>query len=172
MKNIYIAILFGVITATQFVLGIYMIALARKEGGKGRLLHRESSSLRVPAAQPLPQIPLDAYHLCIFPRHRKLELAYTSISIFYGTQELSRHIWNADHSTNNTRPTLDSLAFLTITFLATRLKLRGFKIRTIMQTIATDAIRYFMVIFSVQLVLVLTLNLSSVRTVVLPFDGL
>ena len=164
MKNIYIAVGFGVITTTQFVLGIYLIALARKEGGEGGLLHRKYSSLRVPVAQPVPQIPLDAYHLCVFFRHRNLELAYTSISILYGTQELSTCIWNS----NNTRGSSDSLAFLTVMFLAARLRFQGLKVRTIMQTIAADAMRYFMVIFSAHLVLVLTLNLAPVRTMVPP----
>jgi hypothetical protein len=41
-------------------------------------------------AQPLPQIPLDAYHLCVFFRHRNLELAYTSLSIIYGTRVSSK----------------------------------------------------------------------------------
>ena len=36
-------------------------------------------------AEPLPQIPLDAYRLCVFFRHRNLELAYTSVSILFGT---------------------------------------------------------------------------------------
>ena len=39
MKNIYIAIGFGLITASQFALGVYMMTLAGKEGGKGELLH-------------------------------------------------------------------------------------------------------------------------------------
>ena len=48
MKNIYIAIGFGIITASQFGLGTYMIILAGEEGGKGRFLHQGSFSLRVP----------------------------------------------------------------------------------------------------------------------------
>jgi len=132
MKNVYIAVGFGIITASQFALGIYMMTLAGKEG-----------------AHPLPQIPLDAYHLCVFFRHRNLELAYTSLSIIY-----------------------DSLAFLLIMFLATRLKRRGLKVRTLMEAIAEDAMRYFMVIFSAHLVLVLTLNLAPEPIQLLPGPGL
>jgi len=132
MKNIYIAIGLGAITVSQLALGIYMMAVAGKEG-----------------AQPLPQIPLDAYHLCVFFRHRKFELAYTSISIFY-----------------------DSLAFLLIMFLATGLKRRGLKVRNLMETITADATRYFLVIFSAHFVLVLTLNLGPEPVQLLPGPGL
>jgi hypothetical protein len=65
----------------------------------------------------------------------------------------------------------DSLAFLLIMFLATRFKRRGLKVRTLMEAIAADAMRYFMVIFSAHLVLVLTLNLAPVRTAA-PLSGL
>ena len=52
-------------------------------------------------------------------------------------------------------------------FLATRLKGRGLKVRSLMGAIAADAMRYFMVIFSAHFVLVMTLNLGPVRTTVL-----
>lgn len=35
-------------------------------------------------AQLLPPIPLMAYQFCVFTRHRKVEIAYTAISLFYG----------------------------------------------------------------------------------------
>lgn len=47
MKNIYIAIGFGIITASQFALGIYMMTLAGREGGKNRFLHQQYSSFIV-----------------------------------------------------------------------------------------------------------------------------
>ena len=96
MKNVPIALGFATITASQFVLGIVMLMLAAMKGGKtgfldggissylGRLL----CSIRPRVAQPLPPIPLDAYHLCVFYRHRRLEVACTSISLLYGSLEL------------------------------------------------------------------------------------
>ena len=39
-------------------------------------------------AQALPPIPFEAYHLCLFVRNRNLDLAFTSISVFYGEWEL------------------------------------------------------------------------------------
>ena len=47
MKNVYIAIGFGTITASQFVLGIYMVTLARREGGKDGTLYWKSLSFSV-----------------------------------------------------------------------------------------------------------------------------
>lgn len=39
MKNAYLAIGFGIITVSQFGLGVYMIVRAGKEGGEDWLLH-------------------------------------------------------------------------------------------------------------------------------------
>ena len=41
----------------------------------------------VPVAAKIPLIPLDAFHVCVFHRHRPLEIAYTGISLVYGTPE-------------------------------------------------------------------------------------
>lgn len=68
---------------------------------------------------------------------------------------MKRHTNDTDDS--------DSLAFLLMMFLATKLKRQGPMIRTIMDTIAADAMRYFLVIFSAHFVLVMTLNLGPVR---------
>ena len=37
-------------------------------------------------AQQAPPIPLDAYRICIFSRHRPLEVVFTTISLVYGTK--------------------------------------------------------------------------------------
>ena len=41
MKNVPVAIAFGVITIAQFSLGVYMMNLARREGGKARIVALE-----------------------------------------------------------------------------------------------------------------------------------
>ena len=48
MKNIYIAIGFGIITASQLALGIFMTTTAGKEGGKSGSSHQTSFLFRVP----------------------------------------------------------------------------------------------------------------------------
>ena len=99
VKNIPIALGFASITATQLALGVCMTTLAARRGGKATSLVPDRETLLIwsayslcsagaRVAQPLPAIPLDAYHLCVFYRHRALEVAYTSISLFYGALEL------------------------------------------------------------------------------------
>ena len=61
---------------------------------------------------------------------------------------------------------LDSLAFLLILFLTARSEKQGLKIPTILRTMAEDATRYFLVIFSAHLAFVLTLNLGRVSAAV------
>ena len=63
----------------------------------------------------------------------------------------------------------DSLAFLFIIFSAATSKVRGFKFPTIIRTIAEDATRYFLVIFTSHFVLAMTLTLGRVRTTVALF---
>ncbi|KAF9790731.1 hypothetical protein BJ322DRAFT_1104380 [Thelephora terrestris] len=107
-KNTPIAIGFAIITLSQLVLGIVVVVFAAKGG-----------------VQPLPPIPLDAYRLCLFVRHRTLEVVYTGISLLY-----------------------DLLAFLLTIILARRSKTSGLQIPTILKIIAEDATRYFLVIFT------------------------
>jgi len=131
MKHIPISMGFAIITTCQLVLGVWMVTLA---GIKG--------------AQPQPPIPLDEYHLCVFRQPRSLEVAYTSISLFY-----------------------DSFAFSLIIFSARKSKVPGLKIPTILDNIAEDATWYFLVIFTSHLVLVLTLNLGRTTIQLLPGPG-
>jgi len=131
VKNIPIAVSFAVITASQLVLGMWLVVLAARKG-----------------AQPLPPIPFDAYRLCVFVRHRNLEVAYTSISLFY-----------------------DFLAFSLIIFLAATSQPGVLKVPTIMGTIAEDATLYFLVIFTSHLVLEMTLNLGRESIQLLPASG-
>ena len=56
----------------------------------------------------------------------------------------------------------DLLAFLLIVFLAMNSEARGFKIPSILRTIAEDSTRYFLVIFTSHFVLEMTLNLGRV----------
>lgn len=66
MKNIPIVIGFGIITVSQFALGIFCLVADIKGG-----------------AEKFPQIPFGAFHACAFVRHRPLEIAYTGISLIY-----------------------------------------------------------------------------------------
>jgi hypothetical protein len=67
----------------------------------------------------------------------------------------------------NTLGTLDLLTFGFIIFFARKSKVPGFKIPTLLDTIAEDATRYFLVIFTSHLVFVITLNLGRVSPAIL-----
>jgi len=131
MKNGFIVMAFAVITTSQFVLGMCAIILAAGKEG-----------------QPLPQIPLDAYHVCIFVRHQHIEVAYTSISLVY-----------------------DFLAFFLFVFLAKRSKAERLEVPMILDIIAEDAAWYFLVIFPAHLILVFTLSLARPSIQLLPASG-
>lgn len=96
LKNLPIVIGFAVITSVQFAVGMYMMSLTAREGGEAELfvknfvlIQRATGAIAIAllVAQAPPPIP-DALHLCLFSRHRDLEVASISISLFFGTREL------------------------------------------------------------------------------------
>lgn len=132
LGNIPMVVGFVIITACQLGLGICVTTLVAKQG-----------------AQPFPTIPLDAYHLCIPLEYRHIEIAYTSISLFF-----------------------DFLAFSLIIFMATKSEAWRNGFSTILRTIAKDATWYFLVIFTSHLVFVFTLNLGPEAIQLLPATGI
>lgn len=60
----------------------------------------------------------------------------------------------------------DVLAFAFILFFTRKLKVPGFKVRRILDVIAEDATRYFLVIFGSHFVFVMTLNLGRVSATI------
>lgn len=94
MRNTFISIGFTIITLSQLVLGIWMTALAMKNGGESRLTCETNRPQSVrptctAAARSLPNVPLSAYDLCVFVQNRDLTVAYTCISLVYGARKLS-----------------------------------------------------------------------------------
>lgn len=88
-------------------------------------------------AEELPAIPLEAFHVCVFVQHRTLEIAYAGISLLY-----------------------DFLAFSLTIFFIMRSKKAGLKLSTILRTIAEDATRYFLFIFTSHFVLEMALSVG------------
>ncbi|KAF9789657.1 hypothetical protein BJ322DRAFT_1018258 [Thelephora terrestris] len=95
--------------------------------------------------QPAPPIPLDAFQICIFTQNRSLEIAYTALSLSF-----------------------DFLAFSLIILLAVTMRAPGLKVRSILETIAEDATKYFLIIFTSHLVVEVTLNLEQQMIRLLP----
>ena len=112
-------------------------------------------------ALTLPPIPFDAYNLCAFPRHRVLEIASAGVALLYGVQNsLGLRTDGVNHTDDAYGP--DFLAFSLTIFLATTSRSSRFKMPSILETIAEDATRYFLVIFTSHFVLEMTLNLGRV----------
>ncbi|KAF9645533.1 hypothetical protein BDM02DRAFT_3262853 [Thelephora ganbajun] len=130
-KNRTITTCFGVITTSQFVFGLYLTGYAATEG-----------------TQQILPIPLDAYRICIFVRHRPPEFLFTAISLLY-----------------------DLLAFSLTVYLAARSNIYKSPIPSLLRTIAQDATLYFLVIFTSHLVLELTLLFARPTIRVLPAAG-
>lgn len=130
-KNALVTAGFIVIAACQLVLGVWMVTLAVMKG-----------------AEPQPQVPLDAYHLCMFDQHRGIEVAYTGISLFF-----------------------DFLTFSLSIFFTKLSRTPGLNIPTIFDTIAEDATLYFFIIFTSHLILIMTLNLGRPTIQLLPGPG-
>ena len=109
----------------------------------------------------MPEIPLQAYNLCIFTRSPRLELAYMSLSLACGKSslELSR----VPSSTRGSH--LDSMMFCVIVFVSIRtgISLPGGQ-PSIFRTIVKDSTVYFLVIFSSHLLSLIMLLVTRVSS--------
>jgi len=130
-KNRVISLCFCVITISQFVFGLYWTIFTAVEG----------------AQQALP-IPLDAYVVCTFKRHKHLEIGFTVTSLIY-----------------------DLLAFSVIVYLVVRSNIYNFPIPTLLKTIARDATYYFLLIFTSHVIFVLVLLFAKPTLQLLPGLG-
>ena len=96
MKSIPITIMFAAITLSQLSVEIVLISIQATEGGKPEVLpgcaiiDRVLHPTRASEAQKLPPIPVDAFHLCSYHRHRRMELAFNTLSLLYGVLEIPR----------------------------------------------------------------------------------
>jgi len=87
-KSRPIAAALALITTSQLALGIYRIYLAATHAGGHWMFNGPVAFLiqyiNATVAQTVPSIPFDGFKICIFSRHRKMEIAYTGISLAYG----------------------------------------------------------------------------------------
>ena len=96
-----------------------------------------------------------------------MEIATITLSLFYGAWgALQAQPDGADFAKNLCES--DFLAFSVIIFLAMTSEARGLRIPSILRTIAEDGTRYFLVIFTLHLVLEMTLNFARVSGIVSP----
>ena len=74
------------------------------------------------------------------------------------------HLKSRPSSVDATTRLPDSLAFAFIIYFARTSRSAGLRVPTLLGTIAEDAMRYFLVIFSSHLVLAMTLLLARVKS--------
>jgi len=130
-KSVPVTVCFGIITVAQLVFGVFLLILVVRDG-----------------AQKFPEIPLDSYRMCIFIRHRHLEIVYTSISLIY-----------------------EFLAFSLLVYLVGSSKKQGLEVPRILRNIVKDAMWYFLVIFTSHLGQIITLAVSQDEILVIPASG-
>jgi hypothetical protein len=160
-----------VISACHVGIGTWKIIAAARKGGEAGLFCQKICAdftstylfcrccARV--AQPLPPLPYDAYHLCIFSRHKVLEVVLTGISLLYGEKQFFEPNKRTDFACEP-----DFLAFLVIVFTAKRSRTPGVGTPSLLSIIATDATWYFLVIFTSHVVFAITLDVARVSIVV------
>lgn len=93
-------------------------------------------------------IPYDAFRTCVFERHRTAEVAYTFISLGY-----------------------DFLAFVVVAYIASKSTVHKYGFPSLIRTLAKDAAKYFLVIFTAHLVLAMTLLFASPSIQLTPATG-
>ena len=89
-----------------------------------------------------------------------MEFAFPAISLVYGRKPSLPLVWG-----RNPHRLADFLAFLVIIYVAVESKVWQFGIPSLFRTLAQDATRYFLVIFTSHLVLELTLIFGTVRII-------
>ena len=110
----------------------------------------------------MPPIPLDPFRLCVFARHRPIEIAYTCLSLFFGASAY------ASTSTHHRELHVfsDFSAFSTIIRFGFKAGLAANAVAvsrpSIVHTIVQDATVYFFVIFTSHLILLSTLVFERV----------
>ena len=115
-----------------------------------------------PLVQPLPEINLDAYKVCLPPRWRPGELTFTSISVTFGTSLFSdsQHNFTLEVLTQSSSRTplrcdaVDLLTFLIILAAARESRTdRSLGIPNILGVVLRDATIYFLLIVASQFLL-------------------
>ena len=122
-----------------------------------------SSLINSIAVKVIPQIPFDSFSLCIYSLPRKIEISYAVISLLYGMAFQNRPCF---HMVTPTPFLEDLLAFLVILRLPGRWTIQRFGVPGLLGTIRRDATKYFLVIFTAQLVLVITILFARVSSTV------
>lgn len=126
-------------------------------------------NLHQPLVQPLPDIDLDPFKICIYRRWKVGELIYYALAMLFGTSSLlsfysaiippRRFTFNISMR----HPITDFLAFSFIAFTAWRSGMYEYPtMPSLLKTIFRDATRYFILIFSAHILSMLFIFFAPV----------
>ena len=99
----------------------------------------------MPKAMVFPDFLFDEYRVCFFPLWRERDMAYTALSLAYGT---SLQLPTAHSQASNPSLIKDTLALLIIVYSAKRHRdlTRGGGVPSLLKKIRQDATTYFLVL--------------------------
>jgi len=161
-KNRVITSFFGLITISQFSLGLYVVVDA---AGRGCESATECAQIHpaylTVSASPILPIPLPAYMMCNYVGRLSAIIGFITMSLAYGTEPLLSFVNNLEDTRSDHLP--DILAFLVVIYLVVRFKLNGVPIPSIFKIITRDTTYYFLVMFTSHL-LVTFLAFARVST--------
>ena len=151
---------FGVITISQFVLGLYMIADSARRGGEFLAKCRHNSYQLRCFSGTAPTDPTSGLYPMQFRDIAASLSCRTSHHVSRIRYETSPILYHRD--TYFDHPT-DLLAFSVIVYLVVRSNVYRVPIPSLLRTIAQDATYYFLVIFTSHFAAVMLMLLASVR---------
>ena len=110
----------------------------------------------------MPEIPLEAYKMCVFSRSRRFELVYVCLSMFFGK---ALHI-PREFSAEGDPHLSDVMTFFVIVCIGVGIgfSLRGDGQPNILRTILHDSTIYFLGIFSAHFISLTALSLEDVSS--------
>ena len=113
------------------------------------------------AVQTFPPVPVGDFKICIWSSHRTIEIAYTGISLLYGKPLPNQAYFQVATLILTSE---DLLAFLIIMYQVNWSRARQYGVPGLLGTIVRDATKYFLVIFTAQFVLAITLLFGRVSS--------
>ena len=116
--------------------------------------------------QPLPEIDLDVFKICIYRRWKVGELMYYSLAVLFGAFQfpcLRAYCYRTSGPQVTRRTAADFLAFSIIALAARRTRMNEYEgIPSILKTILRDGTQYFILIFSAHVLSMLFLFFAPV----------
>ena len=159
-KNRTIASCFSVITISQFIFGLYLVAYSAVRGG-------ESVTICRLLFLPTPMFQRNRSHRSHF-RFTYYAISWDGCTLISHLTPYLSHmvrkplVLHPEGEAHSHRPP-DFLAFSVIVYLVVRSNVDKIPIPSLLRTIARDATHYFLILFTSQFMLVMFVAFANVR---------